>query len=282
MREFTGKIAVVTGGASGLGKEICGYLAERGATVIIADKNEEAGRAAAADISSRTDAGSAKAALVDVADYGSVKTLFTNVVSEYGWIDYLFNNAGVGINGEFQDMTFDHWRRLIDVNLWGVINGCRSVYPVMMKQGHGHIINVSSLAGLIPGGLMAGYSAAKHAVVGFTLTLRAEAKQYGIKVSALCPGFMQTPIHEASLTVSEFMKQDKFKPKNDGRYPTPEECINRMMRGVVKNKVVIVSPLKHKTYWWLYRVLPGAIPFMWEKIIAHMKRGWIEESIKTE
>jgi NAD(P)-dependent dehydrogenase (short-subunit alcohol dehydrogenase family) len=271
MSEFEGKIALVTGGGSGIGRAICICLAERGAHVVAADRNLDAAEHTVALII--TAAGSAESRRVDVADPGEVESLIQGAANRHGRIDYLFNNAGIGINGEFQDHTMEHLRSVMQVNFWGTIYGCRSVYPIMQKQGFGHIINTSSLAGLIPGGLTSVYSASKHAVVGFSLTLRAESRQYGIKVSVLCPGYMRTNIQKTTENVSAYMNSEKNRRMNaEMKFPTPEECIGRMMRGVRRNRGIIVAPLKHKIYWWLHRIAPEFIPNMFDRIIRMMKK----------
>ena len=271
MKEFQDKIAIVTGGGSGIGRSICTYLTERGAHVVAADRNPEAAAETAALI--RSAGGSAETQRVDVADPGEVESLIHGAASRHGRIDYLFNNAGIGINGEFQDLTMEHLQSVIQVNFWGMIYGCRSVYPIMQKQGFGHIVNTASLAGLIPGGLTSIYSASKHAVVGFSLTLRAEARQYGVRVSTLCPGYMRTNIQKTTENVSAYMNSGKNRQMNaEMKFPTPEECINRMMRGVRRNRGIIVTPLKHKIYWWLHRIAPEFIPNMFHRIIGMMKK----------
>ena len=271
MGELKGKIAIVTGGGSGIGRTICTYLAERGVHVVVADRNMEGAEETEALI--RCAGGCAESLRVDVCNKGDVEFLVNGVAAEHGRIDYLFNNAGVGINGEFQDLSMDHLQSVMNVNFWGTIYGCRSVYPVMMKQGFGHIINTASLAGLIPGGLTSIYSASKHAVVGFSLTLRAEARQYGIKVSTLCPGYMRTNIQKTTQNVSAYMNSERNRQMNaEMKFPTPEDCIDQMMRGVRRNRGIIVTPLKHKIYWWLHRFSPEFIPNMFHRIIAMMKR----------
>ncbi len=269
---FADKIAIVTGGASGIGKTICVYLARHGARVIIADRNPDEAKETESFITSNS--GYGKAARVDVSKPGDMKSLVEDTIKEHKRIDYLFNNAGISINGEFKDLNLEHWKQVLDVNLWGVIYGCRFVYPVMIKQGFGHIINTASLGGLMPGGLTTIYSASKHAVVGFSLTLRSEAKQYGIKVSVLCPGYMRTNIQKTTLIVSDYMNSEKnIEMEADMKFHTPEDCIDRIMMGVKKNRGIIFSPKKQIIYWWLYRLFPEFIPSMWDRIIRHMKKN---------
>jgi short-subunit dehydrogenase len=268
IKKHTDSVVIVTGGASGIGKEICLYLARNGAIVIIADINFEAAKTVENIIGSM--GGQGKAKKVNVSNTGEVEELITETIGHHKKIGMMINNAGIGINGEFQDMNLELWRKIMDVNFWGVVYGTYYVYPIMMKQGFGQIVNVSSLAGLIPAGLMTSYVASKHAVVGFTLGLRSEAMQYGIKVNALCPGFIETPIHDASPNVSGFLNSEKNKrPAN--KYPTASACINEIMRGIEKDKAIIIAPYKHKFYWWLYRIFPSMIVIMWKKIIAYLK-----------
>lgn len=269
---FMHKVAIVTGGASGIGRAICEYLARHGATVIIGDRNLAGARTLQTVIASN--GGHAEAAGVDVTDEEAIKSLIDGVQKRHGRIDHLFNNAGISVNGEFKDMTAEHWRQVVDVNLWGVVYGCRHAYPIMMRQGSGHIINTASLAGLIPGGLTSGYSAAKHAAVGFTLTLRSEARLYGIRVSALCPGYIRTGIQATTPSVSAFLDSPKNRAMNVRmRFPMAEDCIEQIMRGVRRNKGIILAPGRQRVYWWLHRLLPELMPNVFTRIIARMKRN---------
>jgi NAD(P)-dependent dehydrogenase (short-subunit alcohol dehydrogenase family) len=263
------KVVIVTGGASGIGKEICNYLAKRGSSVVVADLNFSSAEEVVSTIIST--GGKAIASKVDVGKQTEVESLITETYKRFGRIDVLFNNAGIGLNGEFQDTNLEQWNWIMAVNFWGTIYGCHAVYPIMMKQGFGQIINVSSLAGLMPAGLLTSYTAAKHAVVGFSLSLRAEARQYGIKVNALCPGFIETPIHDASPNVSAYLNSEKNK-RNKNKFPRPEDCIGSMMRGVHRDKAIIISPRKHKVYWWLYRLAPALVPHIWSRIIRYLKK----------
>ncbi len=141
----------------------------------------------------------------------------------------------------------------------------------MIAQGFGQIVNVSSLAGLLPGGLMTSYVASKQAVAGFTLALRAEAYQYGIKVNALCPGFIETPIHDTTSKASAYLQEDRNQ-RNKSFFPTADKCVNAMMKGIARDKAIIIAPRLHRVFWWLYRLFPSLIPFAWSRIIARLKR----------
>ena len=121
---------------------------------------------------------------------------------------------------------------------------------------------------------MTGYTASKHAVVGFSLSLRAEAKQYGIKVNTLYPGYIQTNIQKSGLVVSDYLKAEKnIEMEANMKFLTAKDCINQIMKGVKKNKGIIISPYKHKIYWWIHRVFPEFIPNMFYRIIKQMKKN---------
>ncbi len=271
MKELKDTIAVVTGAASGLGRSIALHLAERGAIVVASDIDF----GGAEETSRRIVEGGGRSIAIaaDVTVENEIVNVVNRTVERYGRIDYLFNNAGVALNGEFQDMDDDTWKKIMDVNFWGVVYGTRAAYSHMIGQGFGHIINVSSLAGLVPGGLMTGYGAAKHAVVGFTATLRAEARQYGIRVSSLCPGYLDTPMHETAANVTPYIAAHdaEYLSRSHG-YPPPDRIIRHVMRGVMRNRSIIVSPRIQLPVWWIYRVFPELLPRVWSAIIAGIKQ----------
>ena len=149
----------------------------------------------------------------------------------------MFNNAGIAILGEERDVSLDDWRRVLDVDLYGVVHGVRAAYPIMVKQGAGHIVNTASLAGLVPAPGEASYAAAKFGVVGLSYTLRVEGAALGVKVSVVCPGFIDTPI----LTVSP-IRYATDRARMMALAPTPmapEECAETILRGVEKNRATI-------------------------------------------
>jgi len=192
-----GSVAVVTGGASGIGLALCEQLAAAGCAVVVADVDVEGARAVAAGLGG----GEALAVGVDVADLGSVQALAEATVGQFGHVDLLFNNAGVSTFNLLRDQTLDDWRWVIDVDLWGVVHGLQTFVPILRAQGTpAHIVNTSSMGGVMGGLPFIGpYAAAKAAVVSLSETLAAELAMYQepIGVSVLCPGSTLTNIMES-------------------------------------------------------------------------------------
>src|SRR5215218_918636 len=147
MSPFRDSIAIVTGGASGIGRALCEELARRGAVVVVTDVNEAGARSVAESIASEGGRASSKA--VDVRDAEAVKRVVEETAAAHGRLDYMFNNAGLAVTGEVRDLSLEHWRKVVDVNLWGVIHGIAAAYPLMVRQRSGHIVNTASLAGLL-------------------------------------------------------------------------------------------------------------------------------------
>ncbi|RKZ11948.1 SDR family NAD(P)-dependent oxidoreductase [bacterium] len=268
LRTYRDGVAVITGGASGIGRSLGKALAKRGCTVILADLQLEMALAVASEIHST--GGNATAVKLDVTDNEAVETLLKGTFEKYGRIDYLFNNAGIAINGAFHDFTLADWRRCIDVNLLGVVHGLHSIYPIMAKQGFGHIINTASTAGLFPWPTTIAYTATKHAVVGLTTATRAELAHSNINVSALCPGTIKTPMiaHDSSgeRWAGEYdqEKLEKFFKSAGGMDPCAfaEAALDK----VARNKAIIVLPRSYKILWWINRLMPAVAIALASKI----------------
>lgn len=190
MRGLSDKTALVTGGASGIGRESAKRLAEEGATVVVTDVDVAGGEETADQI---TDAGGeATFHELDVRDYEAFGTLCETVVSEYGSLDVLFNNAGVGEKRGFEETTPEHRDRILDVNLKGVWNGCHVAYSLMAEQEDGgSIINTSSMAGWREAGIST-YAMSKAAVLHLTRCIARELGRQGVRVNAICPGTIDT------------------------------------------------------------------------------------------
>jgi NAD(P)-dependent dehydrogenase (short-subunit alcohol dehydrogenase family) len=216
------KVAIVTGGASGIGQAICQELAERHVFVVITDINEREGKRLEAELNHHSD--TSRFVYLDVTNDKGVEQVVKEVYKEFGRLDYLFNNAGMAMYGEMYDTSLEHWKEIMDINLWGVIYGTQVGYQIMREQGFGHIVNTSSAAGLGPSPLSTAYSTTKHAVVGLTTSLHYEAEEYGVKVSTLCPTFIDTPIFnkakainiDKSVMIQQLKKQKMMSPTETG------------------------------------------------------------------
>lgn len=255
MKLFKDKVAIVTGGGSGIGRGISLEIASRGAKVIVADINAAGAAETAAVI--RDKGGFAKDILLDVTDPDAVQSAVEKTAAELGRLDYMFNNAGIGLSGKFEDIEARHWKQIIDVNLWGVIHGSLYAYRVMRRQGFGHIVNTGSLAGLVPSGVGAPYPTTKYAVVGHTLSLRIEAALHGIKASVVCPGFIRTPIFNSTIDVSnEFTSDDVDEFMSNIKMVSPEECARIIVKGIKKNRAIIPVTSLTWTLWRLNRLFP--------------------------
>jgi NAD(P)-dependent dehydrogenase (short-subunit alcohol dehydrogenase family) len=252
------RVAIVTGGASGIGAALVRALTGRGATVVVADI-DEAGAAASAERAAMAGRGPAAAAAVDVTDPAAVADLVSRTVAEHGRIDFMFNNAGIAVGGLAEELTLQHWDRVIDVNLRGVVHGVQAVYPVLLRQGRGHIVNTASLAGLIGVPMLAPYSATKHAVVGLSLALRAEAAARGVRVSVACPGFVDTPMLDNAnpgLPPTAAAADGRAAARMAGRLYDPDLLAADVLRGVARNQAVIVAPASARITWRVVRYAP--------------------------
>jgi NAD(P)-dependent dehydrogenase (short-subunit alcohol dehydrogenase family) len=192
--DLAGKIAVVTGGASGIGKGIAASLAAEGARVIIADIQREALDVAAAELG-------VDGVPTDVSDSDSVERLARTVVEKYGTVHVVCNNAGIGPLAPVKDLTLDDWRWMLGVNLWGVIHGVHTFLPLLSgNPDGGHIVNTASMAGLVAHARLGAYSTAKYGVVALTEVLAEELAADGsrVGVSVLCPGTVRTNIGTSS------------------------------------------------------------------------------------
>ncbi len=256
---LSGKVAFITGGASGIGAALTAELAGRGAEVWIADRQIAAAIQAARRLNNR--GAKAHAIELDVRDYPAFERAVAEAVEQSGRIDYLFNNAGIGVSGEIDSYTLDDWNDVFDVNLRGVVHGIQAAYPVMIRQHSGHIVNTASMAGLTTTVGQASYTATKHAVVALSRTLRVEAERHGVRVSVLCPGVIRTPIltggeygriNMPGLTPDEILKSwEQLRPM------APEKFAGRVIRAVLKDDVIIVVPAWWKAWWYLERLSPA-------------------------
>jgi NAD(P)-dependent dehydrogenase (short-subunit alcohol dehydrogenase family) len=194
---LAGRGAVVTGGGRGIGAAIARALAAEGARVVVAARTAaEVERVAQSIVDS---GGLAGATTCDVTDPTSVDALFDAAEERLGATDILVNNAGIAHSALVTRTTLDDWRRILDVNATGTFLCTRAFLPAMMERGWGRVVNVASVAGLAGDRFISAYAAAKHAVVGFTRSVAAEAGPHGVTVNAVCPGWVDTDMTRASI-----------------------------------------------------------------------------------
>jgi len=260
--KLAGKVAIVTGGGSGIGEAVGRELARRGARVVVADINEDSARRVAAAIVDG--GGRATASPVDVSKEQDVRSLVEDTAAVYGRLDYQFNNAGIAIGGDARDLTADQWRQVLDVDLNGVMYGTLAAYPIMVKQGFGHIVNTSSGAGLVPTPLNSPYCTAKYAVVGLSLSLRLEGADLGVKVSVVCPGFVRTPIFDTAVVVG-LPRETVSQPPGRVKMIEAAQAAQLILDGVGQNRAVIAFPRYIRWTWRLVCLFPrlldrGAAP----------------------
>ena len=253
MGHFEGKKAIVTGGASGIGRALCEELGRQGAVLVVADIDAQKAEEVASAINKA--GGRARSAQLDVSQAEAVQALVEQTAEEHGRLDFMFNNAGIDIGGELRDMGLDHWRRVIDVNQWGVIHGTHAAYPLMVKQGNGHIVNTGSLAALIPLPMETAYVASKWAVFGLSTSLRAEAADLGVKVSVVCPDFVASQFYKSSKHVN--VDEERLLAQIPGfLYMTPQKCARKLLKGVRRNRAVITVGAVGRFLWRIYRYAP--------------------------
>jgi NAD(P)-dependent dehydrogenase (short-subunit alcohol dehydrogenase family) len=256
---LSGKVAFVTGGASGIGAALATKLADGGAEIWIADRQ----LGLAQELAQRLNSGGAKAHAIelDVRSYPSFERVVAEVVQQSGRIDYLFNNAGIGVGGEIDSYTLDDWNDVFDVNLHGVVHGIQAVYPIMIRQRSGHIVNTASMAGLVATAGSGSYTAAKHAVVALSRALRLEAERHGVTVSVVCPGAIRTPIltggQYGRMTKTGISDEDLLKFWEPFRPMAPEKFAERVLRAVLRGDAIIVVPAWWKALWYLERLSPA-------------------------
>ena len=199
MDEFEGKVAVVTGAASGIGRALVDRFATEGMRVVLADVEREALELAAKAVADRFGADRVLAVPTDVRDEEALDALAAATFDRFGTAHVVCNNAGVGVGGLAWTVPADRWRWIVEVNLLSVAHGVRAFVPRMIEQGEGHVVNTASAAGLLTGPGMSPYYATKHGVVALSESLFFDLQLTGapVGVSVLCPEWVRTRIHES-------------------------------------------------------------------------------------
>lgn len=261
---FGGQLVLVTGAAGGIGRATAFAFAEAGARVVAVDRDAD-GAARTAELARLIGAPQAWGETVDVSDEQAMEKLAEKVAAEYGVVDVLVNNAGIGLSGSFLETSSEDWRNVLDVNLWGVIHGCRLFGKQMAERGQGgHIVNTASAAAYQPSRALPAYSTSKAAVLMLSECLRAELAEKSIGVSAICPGIVNTNITATTRFAGADAAEEKRLRKKTSKlygvrnYP-PEKVAEAILRAVVRNQAVVpVTPESHAARF-LSRLSPGVL-----------------------
>ncbi|MFF0446053.1 SDR family oxidoreductase [Streptomyces sp. NPDC004609] len=261
---FGGRLVLVTGAASGIGRATALAFAEAGARIVAVDRDGE-GAARTAEMSQLIGAPDAWDETADVGDEDTMEKLAEKVATEYGVVDVLVNNAGIGLAGPLLKTGTEDWKRVLDVNLWGVIHGCRLFGGQMAERGQGgHIVNIASAAAYLPSKALPAYSTSKAAVLMLSECLRAELAGRDIGVSAICPGFVHTNITSTARFAGVDEAEQQRRREKSARlyglrnYP-PEKVADAVLRAVVRNRAVVpVTPEAHGALF-LSRISPRVL-----------------------
>jgi NAD(P)-dependent dehydrogenase (short-subunit alcohol dehydrogenase family) len=209
----------------------------------------------------------AQVARVDVTDAESVRWLLQGTAAELGRVDYFFNNAGISIPGEIRDLSLAQWRRVIEVNLFGEIHGIHYAYPLMIRQGFGHIVNSASGLGMAPWPLTSPNVASKFAIYGISHALAAEARAFGIDVSIICPGFIDTPMVRRMEPVNAH--PDDVAALRRIRPMSVSRAAQIVLAGVARKKFLITFPAYVRFGALLHRSLP--------RVFMHVAQRQVEQ-----
>lgn len=244
----------ITGGASGLGRALALHCAQAGFRVLICDLNNERGqetvsllrKSGAEDASFLNLDVRSEAALIEARDFLELK---------WGGVDVVVNNAGVAQAGKIDDVSIDDWEWVVDINLLGVVRGCRTFTPVFKKQGHGHFINIASMAGLLEGPEMSAYSVTKAGVVKLSEVLDMEFAGQNIRVSVVCPAFFPTNLGESLRSTSPDTRQSL--QRAFGNSPIScEQVAYQVFRAIEEPRFWVLPHRRERWLWWLKCILP--------------------------
>ena len=261
MKTIRDKKALVTGAASGIGRAVALALAKEGADLYLVDINGDK-LAATADEVRRTGR-VAETRVCDLADSKQITIAVDELISTWGELDILVNNAGTAYYGPTLEMTAEQWNHLLAINLLAPIQLVRELLPTLTAQAEAHIVNVSSIFGLVPMRKIAAYQTSKFGLVGFSAALRAEYNRFGCGVTALCPGFVRTPM------IEEFVAVDR---EQRVRIPawmctSAETIANQTIHAIRANKAIVVIPPYARLIWWFARFSPRTLDWI-------VRQGW--------
>jgi len=264
---MAGKRIFITGGGSGLGRAVALRYAREGWRVAIGDVHV----ARLAQVRGEIAAAGAEAldVVCDVRDEASLQAAADTLVKQWGGVDVVVNNAGVALGGAIEDVPLDDWRWIIDINLLGVVRGCRVFTPVFARQGRGHFVNVASMAGLLDVPYMSAYNASKAAVISVSETLENELRDRGIKVTVVCPSFFKTNLGDSFRTPDPRFRtvMDKLCERSA---VTAEDIADGIYLAVDRGRFYVLPHTEGTFAWRMKRFLPRGL---YRRVMARQTRG---------
>lgn len=265
---FLGKVVVLTGAASGIGCALALKLARAGALVHALDSNRDGLETL---VGQDVAGGSIIPHLLDVRDFRAYQDVVGRITAASPRVDFLFNNAGVTLLGETQRIPFERHKWLLDINLMGVVHGIHLIYPLMIRQGGGWIINTASVAGATGYATATAYTASKAAVLELSRSLAVEAAHWGVKVSVACPGYVDSGIFaQDRITGADRDEVIKDMPV---RMMTPDEAAGHLVSGVMNGGRIIVFPWSARLLWVVARWMPSVMTPLHKKVMKVFRKG---------
>lgn len=264
IRNLNGRIALVTGAASGIGRETALALGRRGAGLVICDLDEQGLGETEAML--RGLGREVLARRVDVADREQMRGFAEETLAQVGVVDILMNNAGVGLGAGFLDTSLDDWDWILRINLLGVVHGCHFFVPAMVERGAGgHVVNVSSAAGYVPTEALSAYVTTKYAVLGLSESLRGELRRHRIGVTAICPGIIDTPITRSSRLRGKYAvegQREEMISAYQRRGYGPDRVAGNVLKAIQRNRGI--APVSPEAWiaWYLKRLSPALVSRM--------------------
>jgi len=254
MKQFRQKRIAITGGASGLGKALALRAADAGWKVAIVDINDQRGAETLEELQAKgTECFYQRC---DVTKIESVEALRDELVKRWGGLDIMVNNAGVATHGAIDAAQMSDWEWVVNINLLGVVRGCKVFSGLFKEQGYGHLVNVASMAGLLYSPEMSSYNATKAGVVALSETMRAELEPFNIGVTLVCPGFFQTNLAESARSPEPGAQQMINKLLSMSTIDA-DDIADMIFNAVEKKKFWLLPHSSYRYMWYMKRYLPG-------------------------